>query len=103
MRPDGVVIGTGAQLVVAGSTTNLPSGIFQRANGLYLETTSSVYVGPASLSTIGTAANTCTNWTDPATPSAAPNVGYANFATGAAFNATTGDCSTARLLYCVEQ
>ena len=62
VRPDGTLVGTGSLLVGLG---DLQSGIWQGSNGAYHATELSVWTGQMDLSTVGTLATTCGNWTDP--------------------------------------
>src|SRR5690606_11164353 len=71
VRPDGVVIGTGAEIVAAGDelsafapNVTLRSGAWQRADGAYtigLVWTGADYAG-RKLDAHGTAATTCNDW-----------------------------------------
>jgi len=63
VRPDGTVVGTGAQLVARGE---LGSGIWQRADLGYSVLTRSntrVWTGQTTLTEVGTATTTCEDWT----------------------------------------
>jgi uncharacterized repeat protein (TIGR01451 family) len=60
VRPDGVLVGTGAQLV----SGNLPSGIWQLADGSYETQDFRVITGSASIGTVPSSnATTCADWT----------------------------------------
>lgn len=99
VRPDGVVIGTGAELMAITTGTYLRSGIFQRADGLYINT--GMLLGPSSLTSVGTASNTCANWTSTATGT--PAAGTSNQTTGYAFFGYLLNCNSGGNLYCVQQ
>jgi len=58
VRPDGIVVGLGADLLAS----TLKSGIWQQGNGQYVETRA-VWTGSSSPSELGTTANTCSDWT----------------------------------------
>jgi hypothetical protein len=58
VRPDGIIIGLGADLLAH----TLKSGIWQQGNGQYLESRA-VWTGSNSPSDLGTTANTCSDWT----------------------------------------
>jgi hypothetical protein len=106
-RPDGVVIGTGLQLKNMNFNNPMPSGFFQKSDGTYISGVglgSSPWVGPAGPNVVGTNANTCTDWTDSATPSAAAFVGDPMSAISWMFgNGFSALCSFARPVFCVEQ
>ena len=61
VRPDGIVVGTGAQLI---ARAELASGIWQKADLSYswLRSNTMVWTGHANLGTLGTAATTCDDW-----------------------------------------
>jgi len=62
VRPDGQVVGTGAQIAAGGI---LDSGIWQQANESYFGGSNRVWAGGALRpNQLGTAANTCSDWTD---------------------------------------
>jgi hypothetical protein len=98
VRPDGVVVGTGAEIVAQ----TLRSGIWQYADGSYIDELvngTSVFVGATSLSVNG--ANTCNNWQD---QSDASTVTAGNFHTAGKkfWNYISITCNVSSLLYCVE-
>jgi hypothetical protein len=98
VRPDGVVVGTGAEIVAQ----TLRSGIWQYADGSYIDefdNGASVFVGATSLTVNG--ADSCNNWQD---FSANSNVVIGNFHTaGKSFwNYITFTCNVLSKLYCVE-
>ncbi len=95
VRPDGVLVGTGAELVAG----TLRSGIWQSGNGLY--GTGYVFNGSTSSSAVGTASTTCQNWTS-ALMSDHALLGYlaqpSNW-----WGQDSVDCSNSYPIYCVEQ
>lgn len=58
VRPDGVVVGSGADIIAA----NLQTGIWQQGNGKYVDSRG-LWTGSINLSTVGTAVTTCSDWT----------------------------------------
>jgi len=58
VRPDGIVVGLGADLVAS----TLKSGIWQQGNGQYLDSRA-VWTGSSQPSEVGTSASTCSDWT----------------------------------------
>jgi hypothetical protein len=60
VRPDGVVVGTGADLVAS----HLGAGLWQQGDGTYLSSRA-LWTGSPSPMALGTAASTCHDWTDP--------------------------------------
>ncbi len=69
VRPDGHVVGTGAEIIAAAASTDgtniLQSGIWQEGDGTYL--TFFVWTGDSGnddMTMLGTVAGTCNNWTD---------------------------------------
>ncbi|MES1210104.1 MAG: hypothetical protein ABUS79_29565, partial [Pseudomonadota bacterium] len=105
VRPDGIFVGLGSDLVAATAPggTPLASGIWQQGDGTYLDARS-VWTGSASLTAPGTVASTCSNWT--ATSSTAAVTG-ATSSTELGFwsNAVGGwPCdNTYTWAYCVER
>jgi len=100
VRVDGQLVGTGAQLIAAGS---LPSGIWQHRDGTYLVAGELVaWTGHnGDLTALGTAAGTCADWTSPAGPSGAVGLSAVDDARWWSFG--TSACSTpGRYLICVE-
>jgi hypothetical protein len=67
VRPDGTLVGTGAQMISASVSGLLESGPWQRADGTYDPNLFFTWTGSVDLSTIGTVGSTCNNWTDPST------------------------------------
>jgi hypothetical protein len=61
VRPDGTLVGTGAQLA---SSETLESGIWQVSSGEYLGQSYSVWTGSLTPASTGSAAGTCGNWGD---------------------------------------
>ena len=71
VRPDGILVGLGSDLVAAAGTsgqTLLASGIWQQGDGTYVPTRA-VWTGATSLTTTGTVDSTCSNWTSTASTS----------------------------------
>jgi hypothetical protein len=58
VRPDGVVVGLGADLLAG----TLKSGIWQQGNGQYMENIA-VWSGSDLPAEVGTSASTCSDWT----------------------------------------
>jgi hypothetical protein len=58
VRPDGIVVGLGADLIAS----TLKSGIWQQGNGQYVDDRA-VWSGSSSPSELGTSASTCSDWT----------------------------------------
>jgi hypothetical protein len=109
VRPDGVIIGTGAELAAVAQNTPTRSGIFQRANGNYMDINKSTvaggvaWIGPGSTSAAGTMANTCNNWTDTA---GGPGVGIGNPTQTSDWmfsNGNVATCGFALPVYCIQQ
>jgi hypothetical protein len=93
LRPDGTLVATGAQLA---SDSNLESGIWQTATGLY-EHDFSTWTGSASVSALAPSA--CGNWTS--------TVGMANYGFPVApdsswWSSGTTPCTYAEQLYCLQ-
>jgi hypothetical protein len=113
VRPDGQRIGTGADLVAATGDhyyDGLESGIWQDNLGNYKQSASpylNAWTGATSPDSLGTAATTCRNWTDPTQVGAifgAPGIAHGDFF---AFSSKMLDpqhpCNeTSFVLYCVE-
>jgi hypothetical protein len=99
-RPDGVVIGTGADLIAA-ATGNLPStGIWQAGNGSYSH--AQLWSGAADLTTAGTSAGTCADWTS--TASTAGVIGWSYVSSSRWWYLPfPEDCTANAYLRCVEQ
>lgn len=98
-RPDGVVVGTKADL---GGTTGLKSGIWQQADGTYPSTSNiGIWTGSSDPTQVGTATTTCSNWTSSSSGTAI--IGTAGFVAGQWWNSGTAACnSTFPRLYCVQ-
>jgi hypothetical protein len=104
VRPDGIVVGTGAR--IADPTSNLPSGIWQHADGTYVA--GRVWTGNAGGigSTCAAAmAHTCTcdNWQP--TAGATGYFGHGGQTSSVWFTiaSSAAMCTNPRGLYCVEQ
>lgn len=98
VRPDGVVVGTGAQLTAGGLLT---SGIWQTGGGAYIGSLQGVWTGHTSLTGFGTTASTCGNWTSTA---GSGTTGTASSTDTLWWNSASLSCSTAAIrLFCVEQ
>jgi EGF domain-containing protein/List-Bact-rpt repeat protein len=98
VRPDGVVVGTGAEIVAQ----TLHSGIWQYADGSYIDefdNGASVFVGATSLTVNG--ANTCNNWQDQSDNSMVV-IGNFHTASKQFWNYITFSCNVLSKLYCVE-
>lgn len=61
IRPDGMVIGTGAQIIAGGT---IPNGIWQTSTGAYQPTQGQLltWTGHSNLTALGTLSGTCDNW-----------------------------------------
>jgi len=97
VRPDGIVVGLGADFL-AGTLT---SGIWQQGNGQYVDDRA-VWTGSNSPSELGTSASTCSDWTQ--------NTGAVSAGASAStdhawwLNALPWTCaSTYTWSYCIEQ
>jgi hypothetical protein len=97
VRPDGVVVGLGADLIAG----TLKSGIWQQGNGQYQDNIA-VWSGSNSPSELGTSAGTCSDWTQ--------NTGAALTGASAAtdpawwLNAQPWTCAnTYTWFYCIEK
>jgi hypothetical protein len=100
-RPDGVVVGTGQQIIDSTSAPFTPpsSGIWQTGTGMYLDST--VWTGSTSLASVPVS-DTCTDWTS---TMGSGGVGRSTFTAGGAFwsnGTSTCDILFSRL-YCVEE
>jgi hypothetical protein len=103
VRPDGQLVGTGAELLAVGSGTaeqvNLVSGPWVLANGTTVDFLPGIWTGSTSLTAAGT--QTCNDWQSATTTGLSGTYGYAGVRFWQAF--TTGDdCSYPWSLYCVE-
>ncbi len=101
VRPDGVVVGTGQQIIDAGGADpngKLASGIWQTGAGTYVDTLA--WTGSTVTSTVPVS-DTCTDWTSNMGTGIA---GRSGFSLVGFWNRESDDCDvgTARL-YCVEQ
>lgn len=98
VRPDGVFVGTGAELSAGGL---LSGGIWQAGNGSYLAG-QSVWTGAPDPNALGTPATTCDDW------GSTLNSGLAGYSTTTAaswwYNAPATACGSTTLRgYCAEQ
>jgi len=105
VRPDGQVIGTGAEIIaVAAAPANDPlltSGIWQAGSGDYIGG-GQVATGQDNMTDVGTIASTCNDWTDSGGTLSMANIGALSrtFWNGS----DNQSCSlTTRRIYCVEQ
>jgi hypothetical protein len=96
-RPDGIVVGTGAQLASGGQ---LQSGIWQSADLVYRTIGfARVWTGQTDLTRPGNAESTCGNWADRA--GTAGNTGYILTSHNQWWVLTTDPCDSVAALYCV--
>jgi len=97
-RPDGVLIGTGNDIIGG----DLQAGIWQRNDLSYAGGLVRVFTGSISINGVGTVDSTCNNYT---TSTGTARMGAVNNAAGNTFwFHSTDACNTAsRFLYCVEQ
>ncbi|MCC6994290.1 MAG: choice-of-anchor D domain-containing protein [Deltaproteobacteria bacterium] len=98
VRPDGQVVGTGAQFASGG---DLQSGVWQLGDGTY-RSPYGMWTGAGPPSTVPTAANTCNNWTDPAAGGVV-TIGCANSSSWWYACGAPGCGGLSRAVYCVEQ
>jgi hypothetical protein len=98
VRPDGIVVGTGAQLITG---NELASGIWQMADLTYTvpSQSSRVWSGQTTLTEVGTLASTCNDWTS--------NTGTGIWGSGSSVNRwwnayVNAACNLDSRLYCVE-
>jgi hypothetical protein len=99
VRPDGTLVGTGAQLA---SSETLESGIWQLSSGAYLNQSYSVWTGSLTPASTGSAAGTCGNWGDAEGIGplvGAPNTGGADWW---AANTVVGCGDSSERLYCAQ-
>jgi hypothetical protein len=98
VRPDNVVIGTGAQIASFG----LLSGWWQHQDGTYVAnraTTGTTWIG--TWSGTATSANTCGDWSG---TGSLPGIGTAVHTTSwAVSNGSSGSCAVGRPVICIEQ
>lgn len=101
VRPDGVVLGTGADF---GAGTTPQSGIWVYSNGAYASggLNSGVWTGSALPSVNGTSVTTCTNWTSTAT-SGGIHGNFSFLSTWWSRSGAGSTCQPTYSLYCVEQ
>jgi len=100
-RPDGALVGTGADLIAAGQPivgTLLTSGPWSAVDGTY-PPDAAAWTGSATIDALGTTANTCGNWTD---SSQTGLVGFAVATLETFWNDSSSPCSTPTRLYCVQ-
>jgi hypothetical protein len=98
-RRDGTVVATSADRLL--STSDLPSPVNQLANGTY--TSNLVWTGAPNAATVGTAATTCTNWTD-TSGTTTGEVGDASSVASASFWGGRGiNCGTRTPVLCLQQ
>jgi len=99
VRPDGTLVGTGAQLA-----KGLPeSGVWQSADGSYLDASYVVWTGSSSPDVPGTVQSTCSNWTDPTMTTSLMHFGAPNDVRGFwSSNAYAGCDLSSSLLYCIQ-
>jgi hypothetical protein len=112
VRPDGIVVGTGAELIAAAKLSGtIHSGIWQHGDGSYAV---SVPDGPAEavwigfpgylggLDSAGTLETTCSNWTSVSATQSA-TVGEVDNLAGYVESPYVGDCTQQLPIYCVEE
>jgi len=103
-RPDGFVIGTGAEIIAVATAATVPplldSGLWQSGNGTYPG--AFVWTGQSDINAVGTVASTCNDWTDSA---GTGDRGSSPAVDLSFWQAQTGDaCSSlVSYIYCVEQ
>lgn len=98
VRPDGMFIGTGADLAAGGRLT---SGMWQTGAGVYAGNSQRAWTGAATPTSIGTAGTTCTGWTSSATTGLSGAVASSD---AAWWSGLSQSCSTTtNRLFCVEQ
>jgi hypothetical protein len=98
VRPDGVVIASGATLALGDP---LESGIWQHADGTY-GANSNAWTGATSPSVKGTATSTCNDWQS--TTSTSGIGGPVTFADTTWWNGfTNGACTQAFKVYCIQE
>ncbi len=103
VRPDGYVIGTGAQLVTVAQAPSaldpwLDSGVWQLGNGSYL--TGTAWTGQENIDDLGTVASTCNDWTD---TGGTGHRGIAGAIEVGWWNVDPIACSANGRIYCAEQ
>jgi hypothetical protein len=98
VRPDGVIIASGATLALGDS---LASGIWQHADGTY-GANSNAWTGATSPSVAGTSASTCGDWQSAASTSGIG--GPVTFADATWWNGfTNGMCTQPFKVYCLQE
>jgi len=105
VRPDGQLVGTGAELVAVsaftGEQTNLVSGPWVLANGTTAEFLTGLWTGSTSMTAAGTANETCNDWQSPGSTGHAGTYGYAGVRFWQSFT-LPNTCNFSHHLYCVE-
>jgi len=106
VRPDGQVVGSGAELLAGGAGNGtLQSGIWQAGNGTYPNDPSlpdDAWTGQTTLTQAGNTASTCNDWTS--TSSVSGIVGVYGTADSTWWSLITRPCTdTGSRLYCIEQ
>lgn len=111
VRPDGTFVATGAQMAAtpAASATATPdpiltSGVWQFGDGTYLQPQGGsiqfTWTGQTTLTSLGTVASTCGNWTDP------NQTGFVGFPTETTYpwwnNVSSIGCTRPLPIYCVQ-
>lgn len=107
VRPDGELVGTGQELIVASRPTadgnSLDSGMWQSADGRYLREEQfdlQTWSGSTALDRPGTDESTCGDWLDPSGNANVGNFGVTNFQFWS--RGGTGPCSASNYVMCVE-
>ncbi len=105
VRPDGQIVGTGAELLAGGAAAGLlQSGIWQSGDGTYRSGVGRAWTGQTTLTQLGTAATTCNDWTSNSTAGTTPIAGLYLTADANWWSFDTRLCSdTGSRLYCIEQ
>jgi hypothetical protein len=99
VRPDGTLVGTGAQL----ASGNIESGIWQEADGTYSEFPAAIWTGSTQPSTTGTSESTCVDWTlGAAANTLGASYGWASHITKFWYDNVTTCGSPGYQLYCVQ-
>jgi hypothetical protein len=107
VRPDGAVVGTGAEISGVGS---LQSGIWQVADGTYVDANAAtglgVWTGSTSTALAATTDGSCDNWTS-ASAAGAPSVGDPSLADAQFWSSYTNSAlrscnTTTNRLYCLQ-
>jgi len=109
VRPDGQVVGSGADLLAGGAALGLlQSGIWQSGNGTYRKNSGNdfgrAWTGQTTLTQAGTAATTCDDWTNSGLAGMTPIAGLYLDADSDWWSFGTRFCSdSGNRLYCIEQ